>query len=147
MKFEIKEFHQLSTNELYSILKIRQEVFIIEQNCNYLDCDGLDLKAIHMSLKIGGELIAYLRMIKPNILSENIVLGRILVSINERDKNIGKEMMLQAINFLEEQYPNLSIEISAQSYLIDFYNQFGFNIIGEEYLEDNIPHIKMIKKR
>jgi ElaA protein len=147
MKFEIKEFHQLSTNELYSILKIRQEVFIIEQNCNYLDCDGLDLKAIHMSLKIGGELMAYLRMIKPNVLSENIVLGRILVSINERDKNIGKEMMLQAINFLEEQYPNLSIEMSAQSYLIDFYNQFGFNIIGEEYLEDNIPHIKMIKKR
>ena len=147
MKFEIKEFNQLSTTELYSILKIRQEVFIIEQNCNYLDCDGLDLKAIHMSLNRGGELIAYLRMIKPNILSENIVLGRILVSINERNKNIGKEMMLQVINFLEKQYPNLSIEMSAQSYLIDFYNQFGFNIIGEEYLDDNIPHMKMIKKR
>ena len=146
MIIENKEFSNLSLEELYSILKIRQEVFIIEQKCNYLDCDNLDLNAIHVSIKENLKLIAYLRIIKPNIISENVVLGRILVDNNKRKKNIGKKIISYAIKLIMEKYPNKSIEMSAQSYLIDFYNQFEFKVFGKEYLEDEIPHIKMIKK-
>tara|TARA_B100001250_G_C19627986_1_gene712454 strand:- start:166 stop:609 length:444 start_codon:yes stop_codon:yes gene_type:complete len=146
MKIESKEFNDLSVQELYSILKIRQEVFIIEQNCNYLDCDNLDLNATHIYIKEDLKLIAYLRIIKPNIVSKNAILGRILVDNGRRKQNIGKKIISYAIKLIKHNYPNVSIEMSAQAYLIDFYNQFGFNISGKEYLEDDILHIKMIKK-
>jgi len=146
MKIESKEFNDLSVQELYSILKIRQEVFIIEQNCNYLDCDNLDLNATHIYIKEDLKLIAYLRIIKPNIVSKNTILGRILVDNGRRKQNIGKKIISYAIKLIKHNYPNVSIEMSAQAYLIDFYNQFGFNISGKEYLEDDILHIKMIKK-
>ncbi len=146
MIIESKEFNDLSLQELYSILKIRQEVFIIEQNCNYLDCDNLDLNAIHIYIKEDLKLIAYLRIIKPKVISENAVLGRILVDSERRKNNIGKKIISHAINLIKHNYPNTSIEMSAQAYLIDFYNQFEFKVYGEEYLEDDIPHIKMIKK-
>ena len=146
MIIENKEFKDLSLEELYSTLKIRQEVFVVEQKCNYLDCDNLDLNAIHVLIKENLKLIAYLRIIKPNIISKNAVLGRILVCRNKRKKSIGKKIISYAIKLIKNKYPNISIEMSAQSYLIDFYYQFGFNVYGKEYLEDDIPHIKMIKK-
>ena len=146
MIIENKEFNNLNLEELYSILRIRQEVFIVEQKCNYLDCDNLDLNAIHVSIKEGVKLIAYLRIIKPNIISKNVVLGRSLVDNRQRNQNLGKKIISYSIELIMEKYPNFLIEMSAQSYLIDFYNQFGFKVSGEEYLEDDIPHIKMIKK-
>ncbi|OUV52471.1 MAG: hypothetical protein CBC73_05530 [Flavobacteriales bacterium TMED113] len=146
MKIESKEFIDLSIYELYSILKLRQEVFIVEQKCNYLDCDDFDLNAIHVSARKDLNLIGYLRVIKPNIISENAVLGRILVNIKNRKNSIGKKIILHSIKLIEDEFPNTNIEMSAQSYLIKYYKKFGFETYGNEYLEDNIPHIKMIKK-
>jgi len=146
MKIESKEFIDLSIYELYSILKLRQEVFIVEQKCNYLDCDDFDLNAIHISARKDLNLIGYLRVIKPNIISKNAVLGRILVNIKNRKNSIGKKIILHSIKLIEDEFPNTNIEMSAQSYLIKYYKKFGFETYGNEYLEDNIPHIKMIKK-
>lgn len=146
MKIESKEFIDLSIYELYSILKLRQEVFIVEQKCNYLDCDDFDLNAIHVSARKDLNLIGYLRVIKPNVISKNAVLGRILVNIKNRKNSIGKKIILHSIKLIEDEFPNTNIEMSAQSYLIKYYKKFGFETYGNEYLEDNIPHIKMIKK-
>ena len=146
MKIENKEFTDLNIHELYSILKLRQEVFIIEQECNYLDCDNFDLNAIHVTINDDLNLIAYLRIIKHGIISKNIVFGRILVNKKNRDKSIGKNIISYTIEFVKNKFPNTDIEMSAQSYLIEYYKKFGFDVYGEEYLEDEIPHIKMIKK-
>ena len=146
MIVEKKEFNDLTKEELYLILKIRQEVFIVEQKCFYLDCDDLDQKSIHILGYRDDFLVCYMRVLK-NKKNNLFILGRILVSKKYRSLGLGIELMKRIISFLKTKNPSYSLEMSAQTYLIDFYKKFDFHVKGEEYLDAGVPHIKMIKEK
>ena len=145
MIIEKKEFKELKLEELYSILKIRQEVFIVEQKCFYLDCDGFDLDAIHFLGYEKEELVAYMRVLKNEKL-KSFILGRILVSKKNRKLGLGINLIKNVISYLENDNENFKLEMSAQTYLISFYKKFNFKVEGGSYLDAGIPHVKMIKK-
>lgn len=144
MEFEFKTFKELSVNELYEILQLRAEIFVVEQNCVYNDLDGLDKLAIHQFLKKNGEIIAYSRLLKPGTRFPDYSIGRVVVKQSERGKGFGIEMMNEAKNFILKEWKASKIKISAQKYLRKFYEDLGFKIVTDEYLEDGIPHYGMI---
>jgi ElaA protein len=140
----IKKFSELSTEEIYNILKLRSEVFVVEQNCVYQDIDEKDQKAIHLFIEKNSEIIAYTRIFKKgDYYEENPSIGRVVVSKKERGKNLGKEIMKKSINFVKENMDEKKIELSAQKYLDKFYKELQFYSEGEDYLEDGIPHQRM----
>lgn len=141
----VKHFDQLSTNELYDILHLRSEVFVVEQNCVYQDLDRKDKKALHLFFVDGELTIAYARLFAPGDYFEDASIGRILVHKEYRSKNIGHKLMTACIESIQENYKTSKITISAQKYLKSFYESHGFNHVGVEYLEDGIPHIRMLK--
>lgn len=141
----IKSFSDLTKEELYNILSLRSEVFIVEQNCAYQDIDHKDQFALHVFLKKNNQIIAYTRIFKPNDYFEYSSIGRVVVLKKERASKIGSQIMSFSIKKIEEIFNETKIKISAQKYLISFYEKLGFKAIGEEYLEDGIPHIAMIK--
>lgn len=141
----VRNFTQLSTNDLYDILHLRSEVFVIEQNCIYQDIDYKDQKAIHVLLKKNKELIGYTRIFNKGDYFKNASIGRVLVSKNNRKNNYGSQLMEASIKVIKTKFKASKISISAQTYLKQFYNNLGFKVTGEEYLEDGIPHIAMIK--
>ena len=144
MKTYIKKFNQLSVDEIYAILKLRSEVFVVEQNCVYQDLDGKDELAVHLFYKNGNEIIAYTRIFEKGLYyKENTSIGRVVVRKNERGKDHGKSIMKEAIIYIKKNYNNKSIELSAQKYLDKFYKELGFYAKGKEYLEDGIPHQRM----
>ena len=145
MKTFIKLFNELSLQELYAILRLRNEVFVVEQNCVYQDTDNKDQKAWHIFIKENEEIIAYARVFKPGDYFEKASIGRVVVEPKFRGQELGKKIMNDSINFIKKLGFD-EIEISAQTYLLKFYNELGFNRVGEEYLEDGLPHCKMIKK-
>ena len=145
IRYSIKSFHQLSTIELYEILKLRQKVFVVEQNCPYLDNDDLDQDSFHLCGYYGIDLIAYSRLIPPDMLYEgHSAIGRVINDSSVRGKGIGKNLMSHAISISQALFANKPIKIGAQTYLKEFYEDFGFQQVGEEYLEDGILHIHMI---
>lgn len=147
LNWKLKKFEELKSEEIYKILKIRNEVFIVEQQCAYQDCDDKDKKAYHLYLEEEGEIISYLRILKKGISFDEISIGRVLVNKNYRYKGISREMMLKAIEFIEQSLNEVKIKIQAQSYLVNFYGSLGFKETSNEYLEDNIPHIDMLYKK
>jgi ElaA protein len=145
--WKIKSFDELSTTELYNILKLRMEVFVVEQNCPYQDADGKDLKSYHlMGLDESSELIAYSRIVPAGISFAEVSIGRVVSSPKLRGSGAGKALMQKSIEEIYQKYGAVPIHIGAQLYLKKFYESFGFVQISEEYLEDNIPHMEMIKK-
>ena len=147
MEIYFKKFNQLNTKELYAILKLRQEVFVLEQEIVYLDTDDKDFESIHLMINRGNELFAYCRILPKGVNYENYLsIGRVVVSPKYRRKNYGKELMKQAINFCKNKFTEKEIKISAQLYLNKFYSDLGFEIISEMYLEDTIPHVAMVLK-
>lgn len=147
MDWKLKKFEELTTEELYKILMIRTEVFIVEQQCAYLDCDGKDKKSYHLYYEDKGEIAAYLRILPQGLSFDEISIGRVLVNKNYRGKSIARDMMLKALNFIEKELKEAEIKISAQAYLINFYGSLGFKAVSKEYLEDGIPHIDMLYKK
>ena len=144
MNSVIKKFSELSTEEIYNILKLRSEVFVVEQNCVYQDIDEKDQKAIHLFIEKNSEIIAYTRIFKKgDYYEENPSIGRVVVSKKERGKNLGKEIMLNSIEFIKKELEGRKIELSAQKYLDKFYKELDFYSEGEDYLEDGIPHQRM----
>ena len=141
-----KTFSELTTNELYDLLQLRSEVFVVEQDCVYQDVDGKDEKALHILGFKNEKLIAYTRVFKPGFYFEESSIGRVVVAKNERLFNYGNDIMQASIEAIKTHYNETIIKISAQVYLKKFYNNLGFKSIGEEYLEDDIPHIAMIKE-
>ena len=140
----IKNFSELSTEEIYNILKLRSEVFVVEQNCVYQDIDEKDKKATHLFIEKNNEIIAYTRIFKKGYYyEENPSIGRVVVSKKERGKNLGKEIMLNSIEFIKKEIEGRKIELSAQKYLDKFYKDLDFYSEGEDYLEDGIPHQRM----
>ena len=143
IQFKIKPFLELSTNELYAILQLRSEVFVLEQNCVYQDIDGKDQKAIHVLGYSEGILVAYSRLFKPKDYLEYASIGRVIVKASHRDKKFGHELMQVSIDAITTLFQETKITISAQLYLQKFYESHGFVVVGESYLEDDIPHIEM----
>ena len=143
--FLSKPYHDLTTAELYNILALRAEVFVVEQNCPYQDVDGKDVDSIHLLGFIDNELMAYARILKQGIsYKEYASIGRIVISPKKRGNNYGHELVSYSINQCKESFVGQPIKISAQSHLEKFYSALGFLSTGEAYLEDGIPHIAMI---
>ena len=138
-----KTFEELSTQELYQILRLRSEVFVVEQNCVYQDIDNKDQKALHLFGTIEVEIIAHSRLFKPGDYFEFSSIGRVVVAEKYRDKNYGHELIDQSILQINNRFNAHNITISAQLYLKKFYESHGFIQTSEMYLEDDIPHIEM----
>ena len=144
MKIHIKKFEEITSAELYNILKLRSAVFVVEQNCVYQDLDGKDKEAIHIFTESNNEIISYTRIFKRgNYYKDNPSIGRVVVKKSERGKDLGKKIMIKSINYIKENSESEKIELSAQKYLDKFYKELGFYTKGGEYLEDGIPHQRM----
>ena len=139
----IKTFFELDTEELYQILRLRSEVFVVEQNCIYQDIDNKDQESIHLYYKEKDKIIAYTRIFKAGDYYENPCIGRVVVSKINRGEDIGKKIMIDSIEYIKENIKGKKIELSAQKYLDKFYKDLGFYNTGEDYLEDGIPHQRM----
>lgn len=144
MQWKIKTFNELTTTELYEILRIRAEVFVVEQTCVYQDLDLKDKRAYHLFTEENGEIIAYLRILEKGVSYPEISVGRVLVKEEYRGRGLARELMQRAISFVEEVLKEKEIRISAQKYLLKFYKSLGFTVVSEVYLEDGIEHVEML---
>lgn len=145
MQVLIKKFSDLDILELYQILQLRSEIFVVEQNCVYQDIDGKDEDALHVLGIKNDELVAYTRCFAKGIYFNEAAIGRVAVKQTERSHGFGHMIMEKSIEAIQEEYNTSTIKISAQRYLVSFYNSHGFKEYGEPYLEDGIPHVAMIK--
>ncbi len=143
--WKIKPFEALSLSELYNVLQLRSEVFVVEQNCVYQDIDGKDQKALHVIGEYNDETVAYCRIFKPGDYFEKSSIGRVIIKESYRDKKWGHDLIREAIQAIKDSFGETEITISAQLYLKKFYESHGFVQTSEEYLEDGIPHIEMKK--
>ncbi|WP_445710487.1 GNAT family N-acetyltransferase [Flavobacterium sp.] len=143
ISFKIKRFNEFSLSELYSVLKLRAEVFVVEQNCVYQDIDGKDEKAIHVIGYFNDVVVAYTRIFNKKDYFEEASIGRVVVAEKYRDQKWGYDLMKASIQAVEDIFGEKEITISAQQYLTKFYNSLGFVQTSEMYLEDDIPHIQM----
>jgi len=146
ISWTIKRFEELNLDELYALLQLRNEVFIVEQNCVYNDPDGKDQPAWHLMANEDGKLVAYTRILPPGVSYTDPAIGRVVTSSLKRRSGLGRELMKRSIEACEKLFGKISITLSAQVYLQSFYESLGFIVAGEEYLEDGIPHIKMSRK-
>ncbi|PJB12154.1 MAG: GNAT family N-acetyltransferase [Flavobacteriales bacterium CG_4_9_14_3_um_filter_40_17] len=146
MSWHLKKFEELSIWELYPILRLRSQVFVVEQDCVYQDLDNKDYKALHLFGKEEDKILAYTRLFKPGYYFDKASIGRVVVDENYRKLKLGHELIRKSIQAIENHFDTVEIKISAQRYLKKFYETHGFMQIGEGYLEDGIPHIAMVKK-
>lgn len=145
MEIKVKTFQELHLEELYKILQLRSEVFVVEQNCVYQDIDGKDMNALHVLGFDNKELVAYTRCFDAGKYFDKASIGRVIVKENNRKYGYGHQIMEASIDEIKSRYKTENIKLSAQQYLIKFYESHGFKKTGEGYLEDGIPHIAMIK--
>lgn len=146
MKWQIKKYKELTPDEIYEILRIRNEVFISEQKCPYVDVDGKDKNSYHLFLSEGKSIIFYSRILEKGVSYDEISIGRVLVNSKFRGKSFARMGLNKAIEFIENKLNENIIKISAQAYLKKFYGSLGFHEVSEVYLEDEIPHIEMVYK-
>lgn len=154
MNWELKTFSELSTETLYDLLALRVNVFIIEQACLYPELDYKDQVCYHLyayddsrilNESSRPEILAYLRILPPGVSYDEISIGRVIVSEQTRGTGLGRELMINAFRAIKDTYGNVPIRISAQAYLQKFYESLGFEKVSEIYLEDDIPHMEMLK--
>lgn len=146
IKFKVKRFDELSALEVYKILRLRAEVFIVEQECIYQDIDDKDQKALHVIGYKNEEIVAYTRLFDAGDYFKDTSFGRVVIPKKERQYGYGHKLIKECVNAIETFFKTKAIKISAQTYLKKFYETHGFTQIGEEYLEDGIPHIGMIRE-
>ncbi len=144
MRWISKHFDELNPAELYAILRIRSEAFVVEQNCVFLDMDNKDQVCHHLMGWGGDELLACARILPPGISYVESSIGRIVTSLAARRKGIGRELVGHSIELLYALHGKIVIRIGAQYYLRGFYESFGFRVSGPVYLEDGIEHIEML---
>ena len=140
-------FHALDTHQLYRILQLRQQVFVVEQDCIYQDLDNLDQAGLHLCASRADELLAYLRCLPPGISCQESSLGRIVTSPGARGLKLGRELVRRGIALNFSTWPDSDILIDAQAHLEKLYRGFGFKTVSEPYIEDGIPHIKMLLRK
>ena len=146
LEIKVKTFSELTIQELYNLLQLRSEVFVVEQDCVYQDLDGKDEKSLHVLGLKNDKIVAYTRVFKPGDYFKEASIGRVVVAKKERQHKYGYEIMKASIDLIKNQLNETVIKISAQCYLKKFYTNLGFKKVGEEYLEDGIPHMGMIKE-
>lgn len=144
MSWKLKTFEELTNQELYTILKERTQVFVVEQNCPYLEVDGKDPASYHLFKEDNGELVAYLRIVPAGVSYPEASLGRVLVKKEYRGQGYAQELIKKALDTIQTKLKESTVKIQAQEYLLPFYGSFGFTPVSEVYLEDNIPHVDMI---
>ncbi|OZV70861.1 GNAT family N-acetyltransferase [Winogradskyella aurantia] len=144
LEIKTKSFKELNTQELYDLLQLRSEVFVVEQDCVYQDIDNKDQNAMHILAYKTNVLVAYTRIFKPGDYFEEASIGRVVVKAPERQNKLGYSIMKTSVDAVNALYETNTIRISAQTYLKKFYNNLGFMEVGEEYFEDGIPHINMV---
>lgn len=143
LQWQTLAFTELKLEQLYALLRLRQAVFVVEQESIYLDLDDLDQQALHMLVVEKGELLAYQRCLPPGLSYPESALGRIVVAPPARGRDLGRELVRRGIDYNLRHWPDSDICINAQCYLQRFYQELGFTPEGEEYMEDGIPHIRM----
>ena len=149
MQWQIKKFDELTTTELYESLKLRVDVFVVEQNCPYPEVDGKDIhgQTLHLLGKDDADTVAaYLRILPKGLSFDKISIGRVVVAVEYRDEGLSRRMIRMALDKIETVWPGEAIKIGAQVYLKHFYESFGFTPVSNSYLEDGIPHIDMLRK-
>lgn len=145
LQWLLKKFNELTPYELYNILRLRSEVFVVEQNCVFLDMDNKDQGSHHLMGSHDNELVAYVRLLPPGLAYDEVSIGRVVSSPKHRGSGAGRELMLTAISAAAELFGPQPIRIGAQLYLKNFYSSLGFEPQGDIYLEDGIPHVIMLK--
>lgn len=136
-------FAGLTTAQLYALLRLRSEVFVLEQACVFLDADGLDLDAWHLMAWDGDRLLAYARLLAPGVKADAPVIGRVITAAAARGTGLGHGLAAQAVRHCEGLWPGQGITLFAQSQLQTFYARAGFVAVGEDFIEDGIPHREM----
>jgi len=144
MELQIKKFSELSSELLYKIIEARIDVFVVEQNCPYKECDNKDQDSFHLFYLDQGQIAAYLRIIPAEISYQEPSIGRVLVKKEYRRKGLGLKMTREALAFIREEFGSNTVRISAQEYILDLYQSLGFKVVSEKYLEDGIPHYEML---
>ena len=147
MNWKLKKFDELTNSELYKILKERTLVFVVEQNCPYLEVDGKDPYSYHLFKEDNGEIVAYLRVLPAGVSYQEMSIGRVFVKKEYRGQGIAGELLQKGLDFIQHELKETKVKIQAQDYLRNFYSSFGFHPISGIYLEDNIPHVDMILQR
>lgn len=146
--WKVKSFENLTNIELYEMLQLRSAVFVVEQNCPYLDCDDKDFSATHILGYVNDDIVCSVRLIPKGISYHDYYsIGRVVNSANVRNTGVGKQLMIKAHEIVYELWGDVPIKIGAQAYLKTFYEQFGYIDMNEPYLEDGIPHLIMIKPK
>ena len=145
LNWETNTLHDLSVIDYHHIMALRTSIFVVEQNCPYQDIDDKDLTAFHVYGKIDQNVIAVCRILPAGISYAEISIGIVAVSMEYRGTNVANDLMHQTIHFIENQWGKKDIRISAQQHLTTFYNRFGFVQVSEMYLEDDIPHVEMLR--
>jgi ElaA protein len=147
IQWQLKNFSQLKNTELYKIIQLRAAVFVVEQNCPYNDLDNLDIDNYHFCAWQNQQIMAYTRLLAPGVAYPNYCsIGRVISAPQARGLGLGQQIVAKSIQNCRTLYPSAPIKIGAQKYLQKFYQQFGFEQVGDEYLEDNIPHLPMLLK-
>ena len=144
MTWYVKAFHELTATEVYTILKERTDVFVVEQNCPYPEVDGKDLKSYHLYKVEHDEIVAYATLLPKGVSYEEASIGRVLVKKEYRGRGLAQELLKRSLAYLEQSLEETTIKIQAQDYLRDFYGSFGFKASSDTYLEDGIPHVDML---
>ncbi|WP_102029287.1 GNAT family N-acetyltransferase [Salirhabdus sp. Marseille-P4669] len=146
MEWSLKSFEQFTLEELYSVLKERVLVFVVEQECPYPEIDDYDQTSYHLLLKEQNKLIAYCRLLPSNTKYEEASIGRVLVKESYRNLGLAHKLMEQAVTIMKEEWNEPIIKLQAQSHLQGFYGKHGFKVVSEEYMDDGIPHVDMLLK-
>ncbi len=146
LEISVKTFDELNTAELYHLLQLRSEIFVVEQDCVYQDLDGKDQEALHIIGTKNNQIVAYTRIFKAGDYLDQASIGRVVVKDGERKYGYGLAIMKASIKAVKEKFNETSITLSAQTYLKRFYNSMGFQEVGEEYLEDGIAHVMMVRR-
>lgn len=150
MKWDQHSFEQFDINTLYDIIKLRIDIFVVEQTCYYPELDNLDRdsQTIHVYAYQDKQLMAYLRCLAPGVAyPKESAIGRVVIAPEARGQNLGHELLRRGVAACEQAWPQHDIHLSAQAHLQGYYGKHGFNSVGEGYLEDGIPHIGMVRKR
>lgn len=145
LNFKWSRLNSLTSLELFEIIKAREAVFVVEQQCTYQETDDMDLQSWHLVVSVDTQLVAYARVVDPKNKYEQPSIGRIMTLSKFRKMKIGRSLINEAIRFTEQQFPKMGIKIGAQGHLQNFYKSFGFETVGELYDDHGIPHIDMVR--
>jgi len=144
LNWQIKPYNDLNINELYDLIALRLKVFVVEQDCVYQDLDGKDKKSYHVLCRDGqGNIVCTARILHPGVSYPEVSIGRVVVDETVRKHGVGHELLKKCSEFIKEEFGDVSVSISAQKHLEKFYNKHNFISVGNEYLEDGIPHLEM----